>query len=94
MTTNFSINITGKPATMTGYDQLVTQLEKRIGIFAPEAVINVYNFAKLNKRLEITGIIKKMENIDNFVKSMKLYLNKNLRSWEYKVSVLYSESSL
>ena len=94
MTTSFLINISGTPISTGGYDILVKQLQKRIEIFSPGAEINIYNFAGLNKRLEITGEITFFQNIDNFVKSMKLYIERQLKFWMYTVQVSYVESSV
>lgn len=88
----FKINISGQKKAAGAFDKLVNQLKPKVAIFSPGYEINIYSFAQLNYRIEISGVPSRFDYIDNLVKSMKMYLDQYLINWEYSVQVKYIES--
>lgn len=88
----YILNISGQQKKHGAFEKLVSQLRPRIETFAPGSEINLFNFARLNFRIQITGVPSRFDFIDNLVKSMKGYIIENLRKWKYDITVSYIDT--
>lgn len=88
----YKINITGDRKETGAFGKLINQLRPRVEIFSPGSEINIYSFANISYRIEISGVPSRFDFLDNLVKSMVLYIEQNLINWEYSVQVKYIES--
>lgn len=88
----FVINISGDQIEAGAFDKLINKMKPRLEVFAPGYEINVTTFARIRYRIEITGIPQRFDYLDNLVKSMKIYILKYLKNWEYTVEVKFVES--
>lgn len=88
----YFINISGENLEEGAFEKLITQLKPRLEIFSPGYEINIYSFAGIKHRLEITGVPKRFDFVDNLIKSMKVYMGKYTGKWEYDIIVKFIES--
>ena len=88
----FKINISGQEIERGNFNKLVNIMQPRLRVFAPGSEINLYDFARLNYRIEIIGEKMKFDMLDNVVKTMKQYIEKYLRRWKYDIEINYIET--
>jgi len=87
----FHLEITGNPLEKDSIDKFTNRLVPRLQTFSPGYTLNIYNFMGKSFRFEIEGVPSRFDYIDNLVNSLKLYIDKYLRKWEYTMEVNYIE---
>jgi len=88
----YFIKITGKENETGALEKLINILRPRIEIFAPGSEINIFNFARINFRIEIKGVPSRFDFLDNLQKFMKANIIKNLNNWKYNIIVSYIDT--
>ena len=89
---DYFINISGSEKESGAFDKLINQLRPRVETFAPGSEINLYNFARINFRIQIKGVVSRFDFIDNLEKSMKRYILQKLNNWKYDIQVSFIET--
>jgi len=87
----FHLQVIGNPLDKDSIDKFTNRLVPRLQTFAPGYDLDVYNFKGITFRFEIEGVPMKFDYLDNLLNSMKLYIDKYLRKWEYKMEVNFIE---
>jgi len=89
---DYFINISGSEKEPGAFDKLITLLKPRVETFAPGSEINIFNFARINFRIQIKGVTVRFDFLDNLEKSMKRYILQNLNNWQYDIEVSLIET--
>ena len=87
----FHLQVIGNPLEKDSIDKFINRLIPRLQTFSPGYTLDVYNFKGITFRFEIEGVPSRFDYIDNLVNSLKLYIAKYLRKWEYTMEVNFIE---